>query len=337
MHKRVGVLAFSGQGIRTGEQVAAAMETLGAEIEKRVPMRLATGGWESFSNLTEEVEKLVLLVDALVFVGAAGIAVRAVAPYVCDKLKDPAVLVVDERGTFVIPLLGGHAGGANELARLLGKALCAMPVITTATDINDVFSVDTFARQQHLAIAEKDEIKHLSGALLEGKPIGALTPECGFVIAGKPVGQPFTHTLHLVPQDLVIGVGCRKDTPVEGLYRFVKNIFDARGWSMYRIRAVASIDVKRKEPGLVELAAKLRVPFLVYRAGQLAAQGGAFQSSVFVRETVGVDNVCERSALCAAVSEGWLPAGSQFEDFCLLPKQLGNGMTLAVLILWKKL
>ena len=125
MHKRVGVLAFSGQGIRTGEQVAAAMETLGAEIEKRVPMRLATGGWESFSNLTEEVEKLVLLVDALVFVGAAGIAVRAVAPYVCDKLKDPAVLVVDERGTFVIPLLGGHAGGANELARLLGNALCA--------------------------------------------------------------------------------------------------------------------------------------------------------------------------------------------------------------------
>ena len=100
---------------------------------------------------------------------------------------------------FVIPLLSGHAGGANELARRLGEALSAIPVITTATDINDVFSVDTFARQEHLAIVEKDEIKHLSGALLEGKPIGALTPECGFVISGKPVGQPFSHTLHLVP------------------------------------------------------------------------------------------------------------------------------------------
>lgn len=331
MHKTVAVLAFSGQGIQTGEKIAAAAETSGVRVVKCTPRRMASDGWEGFSTLTEEMEKLLLHTEAFVFVGAAGIAVRAVAPYVRDKLKDPAVLVVDECGQFVIPLLSGHVGGANELARLLAGALAAMPVITTATDINDVFSVDTFARQQHLAIVEKDEIKHLSGALLEGKPIGALTPKCGFLISGKPVGQPFQHTLHLVPQDLVIGMGCRKGVPENELYRFVKEVFEAQGWSLYRIRAVASIDAKRGEAGLNGLAERLGVPFLTYSAPQLAAQRGEFCSSGFVQQTVGVDNVCERSALCAAVCEGWLPSDSRFEDFCRLPKQVRDGMTLAVL------
>ena len=335
MHKAVAVFAFSAQGMQTGEKIAAAMEMPGTVIEKRVPARLASEGWEGFSTLKEAMEKLVLHADALVFVGAVGIAVRAVAPYVKNKLRDPAVLAVDECGRYVIPLLSGHVGGANELARLLAAALSATAVITTATDANDVFSVDTFARQQHLSIVEKDEIKHLSGALLEGKPIGALTPECGFLISGKPVGQPFDHTLHLVPQDLVLGMGCRSGVPGEELYRFVSEVFDARGWSLYRIRAVASIDVKREEQGLLELSDRLGVPFLTYSAAQLMVQRGDFHVSDFVRQTVAVDNVCERSALCAAVCEGWLPEESRFEDFCVLQKCAQDGMTLAVLAFCK--
>ena len=335
MHKTAVILAFSGQGIQTGEKIAGAMEASGAQVRKCAPDRLAPEDWEGFPNLKEGMEKLILLADTFLFVGAVGIAVRAIAPFVHDKLKDPAVLAIDECGRFVIPLLGGHAGGANELARMLGKRLSAIPVITTATDINDMFSVDTFARQQHLAIVEKDEIKHLSGALLEGKPIGALTPECGFVISGKPVGQPFAHTLHLVPQDLVVGIGCRSGVPEEDLYRFVSGMFDEQGWSLYRIRAFASADIKQEEPGLIRLAKQLGVPFLTYSADQLAAQRGDFQTSEFVQQTVGVDNVCERSALCAAVCEGWLQKESRFEDFCLLPKCAGEGMTVAVLALCK--
>lgn len=336
MHKTVAVFAFSGRGLRTGEKIAEAAEASGSRIEKRAPERLAPEGWVGFPILIEEMETLISHIDAFVFVGAVGIAVRAMVLFVRSKLTDPAVLAVDECGQFVIPLLSGHAGGANELARRLAEALSAIPVITTATDIHDVFSVDTFARQQHLSIVEKDEIKHLSGALLEGKPIGALTPECGFLISGVPVGQPFSHTLHLVPQDLVVGVGCRSGTSGEELYRFVSQTFDAEGWSLYRIRAVASIDVKKEEAGLIELAGRLGVPFLTYSVTRLAAQKGDFQTSEFVQRTVGVDNVCERSALCAAVSEGWLPEGSRFEDFCLLPKQSGDGMTLAVVALHKR-
>ena len=333
MHKTVAVLAFSGQGIQTGEKIVQMVKASGSRAEKCAPARLAPEDWRSFSNLKEEMGKLILHADAMVFVGAVGIAVRAVAPYVRSKLSDPAVLVVDECGQFVIPLLSGHVGGANELARLVAGQLGATPVITTATDIHDVFSVDTFARQQHLAIVEKDEIKHLSGVLLEGKPVGALTPECGFVISGKPVGQPFTHTLHLVPQDLVIGVGCRSGVTGDDLYRFVKARFDAQGWSLYRVRVVASVDAKREEAGLIALSERLGVPFLTYSAALLAAQQGEFHASGFVHQTVGVDNVCERSALCAAVSEGWLPPDSRFEDFCRLPKCAEGGMTLAAVAL----
>lgn len=331
MYKKAAVLAFSGQGKKTGERIREALEAAGVHAQGRVPVRFASHGWMGFSTLSQEVEKLFFTVDALIFVGAAGIAVRAIAPHVADKLRDPAVLVVDETAQFVIPVLSGHAGGANALARTLADTLAAIPVVTTATDVHDLFSVDTFARQQGLAIVEKDEIKHLSGALLGGEPIGALTPECGFVISPKPVGTPFTHTLHLVPQDMVVGVGCRRGVSGEALFAFLSAVFAREGWSRFRIRALASIDAKREEPGLLALARALNVPFLTYAKEELAAMQGNFSASAFVEGAVGVDNVCERSALCAAISEGWLLPESRFEDFCRLRKQAADGMTLAAL------
>lgn len=336
MYQRIAVFAFSGQGMATGERIREALEKLGGDVVMRAPARLASHGWKGFSTLAKELEELFLQLDALIFVGAAGIAVRSLAPFVRDKLHDPAVLVVDELAQFVIPILSGHVGGANELARTLGGKLSALPVITTATDLRDVFSVDTFAKSQGLSIVEKDEIKHLSGALLSGEPVGALTPECGFVISPHPVGKPFAHTLHLVPQDLVVGMGARKGVPQEDLFRFLEETFRREGWSLYRIRAIASIDVKRREPGLMELSRRLGVPFLTFPGETLAAQQGNFSVSVFVQDTVGVDNVCERSALCAAVAEGWLAQDSRFEDFCRLRKQAKNGMTLAVLAICRK-
>ncbi len=333
MHKTVAVFGFSSRGVQTGTQIIEVVRRGGAEVEAYAPARLKADGWKDLFSLSEVLEKRMLYMDALVFVGAAGIAVRGIAPFVKSKLSDPAVLVVDEQGQYVIPILSGHVGGANAFARTLAREIGAFPVITTATDGTDVFSVDTYARQQHMAIVEKDEIKHLSGALLAGEPIGALTPECGFLITPDPVSTPFSHTLHLVPQDLVVGIGCRRGVSAEQLYQWVSDRFCEKHWSLYRIRAIASIDVKREEEGLCLLAKRLQVPFLTYPAEELLKQQGDFQGSGFVKDTVGVENVCERSALCAAVREGWLPENSRFENFCLLPKLKGEGMTLAVLTL----
>lgn len=336
MHKRVAIFAFTENGKQTAGRVAQALQRQETTVCCLVPKRLEVAGFEGFEELSQAAAEQTAQADALIFVGAAGIAVRAVAPYLESKLTDPAVLVVDEGAQYVIPMLSGHVGGANELAVCLAQELAAVPVITTATDIRDQFSVDTYARQRHLAIVEKDEIKHLSGALLAGRPIGALTPECGFVITPHPEGKPFSRTLHLVPQDLVLGMGCRSGIPQERLYELVETVFERQGWSLYRIRAVASIDVKRTEPGLIALAKRLRVPFLTYPTQALRAQKGTFAASDFVRRTVGVDNVCERSALCAAVSEGWIPQDSRFEQYVRLHRQAQDGITLAVVGLCEK-
>ena len=113
--------------------------------------------------------------EALIFVGACGIAVRAVAPWVRDKFRDPAVVAVDEGGRFVIPLLSGHVGGANRLARLLAGSLGAVPVITTATDVSGKFAVDVFAAENSCAISDRRLAKEISAAVLAGERIPLLS------------------------------------------------------------------------------------------------------------------------------------------------------------------
>ena len=114
--------------------------------------------------------------EALIFVGAVGIAVRAIAPHCRSKAADPAVVVVDEGGNFAVPLLSGHLGGANALARALAKACGAVPVITTATDINGLFAVDLWAKAQNCAVLEPERIKRVSGALLAGQTVRYWSP-----------------------------------------------------------------------------------------------------------------------------------------------------------------
>ena len=124
--------------------------------------------------------------EGLVFVGAVGIAVRAIAPYVQSKTTDPAVVVVDEGGRFVIPLLSGHLGGANGLAHRIAAAGGGSPVITTATDGRGLFAVDSWAKEQNCHVMEPERIKGVSGKLLEGETIWM---RCPWAVSGlQPEG-----------------------------------------------------------------------------------------------------------------------------------------------------
>lgn len=255
--------------------------------------------------------------DALIFVGAVGIAVRAIAPHCKSKATDPAVVVLDECGRFAVPLLSGHLGGANALARALAEACGAIPVITTATDANGVFAVDEWAKAQGCAVLEPERIKLVSGALLAGHTVRLAsdwpvqgTPPAGVALAGAGEAADFALTLtpgktapealHLVPRIGVLGVGCKRGTTADQLEAAFAAFCAAHGLAPAGIRGAASIDLKQDEPGLAAFCAAHGWPITFYTARQLQAVEGHFTPSAFVRSVTGVDNVCERAAVCAA-------------------------------------
>lgn len=296
--------------------------------------------------------------EALIFVGACGIAVRAVAPWVRDKFRDPAVVAVDEGGRFVIPLLSGHVGGANRLARLLAGSLGAVPVITTATDVSGKFAVDVFAAENGCAISDRRLAKEISAAVLAGERIPLLsdfplegefpreiyvckkTAAGGKNLAGSAAGgespagpaaeleeqtgglriritlsdRGRDGELRLIPRAAVLGMGCRRGVSEEELWRAAERALGEAGVDWRGLRALASVDLKKNEEGLIRLAARLQVPFLTFSAEELNRLPGEYSSSDFVKRTAGVDCVCERAAMAAAClggGRGRLAAGKR--------------------------
>ena len=276
---------------------------------------------------------------ALIFVGACGIAVRAIAPWITDKLHDSPVLVMDEQGQYVIPLLSGHVGGANELAARLAEALGAIPVITTATDLHGSFAVDLFAKRNDLWICNKEGIARVSSKVLSGEEItmsvqtGHLAADedippgirlCAYPPAEKvdvliadgteEIFRKESAELLLQPKKYILGVGCKKNTDSAKLDSFLKKILDEQGIVIEQIAALASIDVKKEERCLLEFSEKYRIPFWTYTAQELQAVPGEFHSSEFVKSQVGVDNVCERAAMKAAGADGRICRAKQAQD-----------------------
>lgn len=244
----------------------------------------------------------------ILFIGAVGIAVRAIAPCINNKLKDSAVIVTDELGLNVIPILSGHFGGANDWARAIAEKIESNPVITTATDINNVFAVDVFARENGFKIKNKEMIKEVSRKVLKGEKLNAIETQDYLDIDG----------LWLVPKRLTLGIGCKKGKTFKEIFQFVTSIYD-EDYLYDNLYAISSIDVKASEIGLIKLAQYFGVPFVTYSADELSAVEGDFNESDFVKENVGVGNVCERSALLAAGEESTI----------IKAKEAFDGMTLA--------
>lgn len=134
--------------------------------------RCTDGTIHSFYSVGEVINEQFYQCDRILFIGAAAIAVRVIAPYLKSKTTDPAVLVADEDGKFLISLLSGHIGGANEWCSTLAERLGAAPVITTATDTRGMFAVDLFAGKHRLRIVNPVMIQDISGRILNHEPVG---------------------------------------------------------------------------------------------------------------------------------------------------------------------
>ena len=283
---------------------------------------------------------------SLLFIGACGIAVRAIAPFLTDKLNDVPVLVMDEQGRFVIPVLAGHVGGANELALSLAERMGSTPVITTATDLNHCFAVDLFARRNALHIVNKDGIAKVSSRILAGEEVtmaveeGHLREEEAQTLRGRrgsrktniPDGIRLVSTeapvdvlvapasygqgrlLTLRPKEYVIGIGCKRGKAAEQIDHFVHRVLKESGISMEQVAAFVSIDRKKDEEGILWMSSHYGIPFVTCSAEELQQVEGNFHASEFVKSQVGVDNVCERAALRFSGPDGILITGKQAED-----------------------
>lgn len=313
-------LAFTETGLALAKRLADAL-----------PGSVARCGQDGVS-LAEWTGAQFVQSDALIFVGAAGIAVRAIAPHCKSKTTDPAVVVVDECGRFAVPILSGHLGGANDLARAIAVVCGAVPVITTATDAHGIFAVDEWAKHQNCMVLEPERIKLVSGKLLAGQPVYYWTdiPVTGTAPAGLcpadasekadlaltlcPTGQ----ALHLVPRIGVLGIGCKRGTSADTLEAAFAAFCARHGLTAQTITAAASIDLKQNEPGLLAFCQTHGWTVRFYSAVQLRSTPGQFTPSPFVQSVTGVDNVCERAAVLDA-------DGSLF-----YPKFACSGVTFAL-------
>lgn len=333
---RIACVAFTKRGLALAGVLCDALVAQGDEVTVSCPARLSADGEVlAFESLRDWTTQAWLCADALLFVSACGIATRAIAPLVCDKFEDPAVVCVDESASFAVSLLSGHVGGANELARRVARACGAQAVVTTATDVNGVFAVDAWAKEQGLVLLDRAEAKRVSVELLEGRPVGFASDvpfdgelPSGIVIGNCAVGfsvsynaqkRPFAHTLRLIPRTVVVGVGCKRGTSAERILQLVDSCLEEARVAPETVCALASIDVKADEPGLVQAARERGWDARFFSAEQLAAVPGTFSSSAFVQQTVGVDNVCERAA-CAG--------GEQL----LLGRRSSDGVTAALAV-----
>ncbi len=264
--------------------------------------------------------------SAFLFVGAAGIAVRYIAPFVKDKFTDSPVLVIDEKGRYVIPILSGHVGGAASLADEIAAQIGATAVHTTATDVQQKFAVDVFAKRNNLLIGDRTAAKQISAAVLEGERVGfyiackdvdirgkmpeelilcktteeAERQKYRIIVSGESCGiSPFPeeNTLVLYPRRITAGIGCRRGVSPELLEKGFLEVLGESGILPGEVEAIASIDLKKKEPALLALSEKYGIPFFTYSAEQLNEVPAVSSESAFVKEITGVDNVCERAAL----------------------------------------
>jgi precorrin-4 C11-methyltransferase len=306
-------------GLKDASVFVSASCGQGAERRLFEPKKLAElikGNWRLF--------------DAHIFIMAAGIAVRKIAPLLRDKVSDPAVVVCDELGDHAVSLAGGHLGGANRLARRVAWITGGKAVITTATDCAGLTAFDEAAAQMGWRVTNPEMIREINSALMAGEIIDALLPPSVYeefygavpnvrlidsagkirakfavVLGGKTPDGSDARILRLTPADIRLGVGCRRGVSAEAVEEAVDSAMKEIGAPPDRVAFLASIDAKSGEAGLLEYAQKHRLRIKFFTAEELK-RFDCPNPTPKAMEEFGVPGVAEPSALAAAGPGGKL-------------------------------
>lgn len=318
--KKIAVFAVRKEGLKVAERILG----LGG-VSIYPPVMLKGGGlkrkaaeaWKGFG--------------ALVFIGAAGIAVRTIAPFLKDKSSDPAVVVIDDGGKFAVSLLSGHLGGANSLAIRIAALIKATPVVTTATDSRGLPCVEDIAGRFKLGIEDLKKIKKINSAILDNRkvlivdrnrarlalmkkayggfdffgfrrdfPSGKSGRVCLAVtpFAGGVPGRLKASTLILRPREFVAGIGCKRGASAVEISRAFTEALKKNDIAAASIKKLATIDIKKDEPGLLRFAGKHGFEVDFFKPRELSKR--TKKISVTVLKHTGAGGVSEPAALLGA-------------------------------------
>jgi len=286
-----------------------------------------------------------------IFIMATGIVVRVIAPYIQDKRIDPAIVVMDESGQYVISLLSGHLGGANELAELIGERIGALPVITTATDVNNKPAVDVLAVKLYRSIQPFAQLKHMNARIVNGEQVlffidktlpnqefyfqiaekqgivlhdlaklSASDYDGAVLITDQEIAVEKPH-LYLRSMALAVGIGCRRGTTSTEILAAVTAACQTIGYHIKHIAIIGSTVVKQDEAGLLAVIQQLAVPSRFYINQELQECIDQYQLEVssFVQKQIGVGNICAAAAILAGQT-----------NKLLLPKTKYKNVTVAI-------
>lgn len=335
---KISIISFSRAGYGLSETVSGELEKRGHTIcsytkskytKKIMDESQLDSEDKSFRNVTMFAEPVDISIkewagmrfkdsDAIIFVGACGIAVRSIASYIKEHRINPAVVVVDEQGKFVISLLSGHVGGANELTEEISEILGATPVITTAKDTNKKFAVDVFARKNGCFTSDLDMAKEISAALVNGKEVGFTSdfpwigeipeglvlldeenekPEMGIYVTNSYQKHPFTHTLYLIPRVVTVGVECVKGTSNKIVERVIRKACDEQLIPSVSMERVAGSDKMKEEEGIIQYCTERNLPYVTYSQKEMEAIEGTFAESKYSCRHPELESLCEKCAL----------------------------------------
>ncbi|MCL5877203.1 MAG: cobalt-precorrin 5A hydrolase [Candidatus Bathyarchaeota archaeon] len=352
----IAVIAVTRRGVETALKIKNALDHAGLGSTVYAPKKYSQNGVAAIdNNLGDLFKDTYRKVDALVGVMATGIIIRAVAPLLESKLTDPAVIGVDVSGKFVISLLSGHLGGANELTRIIAEGISATPVITTASDSMGKLSADELARTLHLSIQNPNSLVAVNSAIINGDrvvvilvdevkvPLGGLgcfevkkvqnikeahevlgAYDAGIIITDEPVTAPkFSKPVTILkPKRIVVGLGARKDTPADSIVAAVHAALERVHIPLSRVHCFATVDIKRNSKPMLNAVEKLgaQLEFLSVEALRSVTYDDLSPDSAMVQNKIGIGGVCERAALKIAGPNAKL----------ILKKTKLNGVTVAV-------
>jgi len=339
---KIAIWALTPQGADLACRLAGQLS--GADLFVSARLESIEESVTEFTNLADAVAKRFETYDGHLFIMSTGIVVRLIAAYMRNKMVDPAVVVMDEKGRFAISLLAGHIGGANRLTRQIAQISGAQAVITTATDVNRLPAIDVLAQENDLFIENPNAIKKVNMAIVSRQeifihdPFQMLAcglaelnlkkwnplvqekklPAAGIFVDDKVIDLP-AQVLVLRPKSLALGVGCNRGTSSEEITAFFETILQTNHLSRQSVGCLATIDLKRDETGLLAFAEAFKLPLLFFGKSELNQVETIQSPSAVVEKHVGVKSVCEAAAILGARKGG-----------LIVPKASTPNVTMAV-------